>query len=94
MDTQRMLDKCVKQQWKVDDLDWSVTPRELTREEEVAVVQYFTDMAGIERLAAALFAEQRRRADDDRSAVLGEMLDGISRRVRCSLNGLRNRFEQ
>jgi len=36
------------------------------------VVQYFTDMAGIERLAAALFEEQRRRADDSALAALFE----------------------
>lgn len=59
-----MLDKCVRQQWKVDDLDWTVKPREMTREEETAVVQYFTDMAAIERFAGALFREQRRIVED------------------------------
>jgi rubrerythrin len=38
----------------------------MSREEETAVVQYFTDMAGIERLAGALFAEQRKRVTDPR----------------------------
>jgi hypothetical protein len=32
--------------------------------DEMAVVQYFTDMVQIERLASALFREQRRRVDD------------------------------
>jgi len=65
MDPERMLDKCRKGQWKIDaDLDWSVPPRPMTREEEIAVVQYFTDMSGIERLAGALFDEQRKRVDD------------------------------
>lgn len=59
-----MLARCVRDQWKIRDLDWSVTPRQMSREQEMAVVQYFTDMAGIERLAGALFAEQRRRVDD------------------------------
>jgi len=36
----------------------------MSKEHEVAVVQYFTDMAGIERLAAALFEEQRRLVED------------------------------
>lgn len=59
-----MLDKCRKGQWKVDQLDWSVTPRAMERDEEITVVQYFTDMAAIERLAKALFEEQRRRTQD------------------------------
>ncbi len=59
-----MLEKCERGQWNVNDLDWSVTPKSMNREEEIAVVQYFTDMAGIERLAKALFEEQRRRATD------------------------------
>ena len=37
MDTQRMLEKCQKQQWKIDDLDWSVKPRPMGYDEEVAV---------------------------------------------------------
>ncbi len=59
-----MLKMCVRDQWKVDDLDWSVTPRPMPREDEIKVVQYFTDMAAIERLAKSLFEEQRRRTDD------------------------------
>lgn len=59
-----MLAKCVAEQWRIDDLDWSVSPRPLARDDEIAVVQYFTDMAAIERLAKALFEEQRRRATD------------------------------
>lgn len=64
LDLQRMLEKCRRDQWLVSDLDWSVAPRRLSRDDEIAVVQYFTDMAGIERLAGALFAEQRKRTND------------------------------
>lgn len=65
MDPERMLEKCRKGQWKIDvDLDWSVSPRPMTRDEEIGIVQYFTDMSGIERLAGALFEEQRKRVDD------------------------------
>lgn len=59
-----MLDKCVRDQWTADQLDWSRPPPQLARDKEEAVVQYFTDMAGIERLAGALFASQRRKAQD------------------------------
>jgi hypothetical protein len=55
---------CRKGQWKIDDLDWSTTARPMGRDEEIAIVQYFTDMAGIERLAGALFEEQRKRAEN------------------------------
>lgn len=59
-----MLEKCRRDQWSVDDLDWSRPPPALERDKEEAVVQYFTDMAGIERLAGALFATQEKKATD------------------------------
>lgn len=59
-----MREKCHRGQWKVGDLDWTGTPREMSEDDEIAIVQYFTDMAGIERLAGALFAEQKKRARD------------------------------
>lgn len=64
MDLQKMLEKCEREQWQVGDLDWSGRPRDMSEDDEVAIVQYFTDMAGIERLAAALFARQEQIADD------------------------------
>jgi hypothetical protein len=64
MDLERMLDKCVREQWSVSDLDWSAAPPAMSREKEIAVVQYFTDMAGIERLAGALFREERLKTKD------------------------------
>jgi hypothetical protein len=64
MDLTRMLEKCVRDQWSIDDLDWTVAPPALPREKEEAVVQYFIDMAGIELLAGALFDVQRRKTDD------------------------------
>jgi hypothetical protein len=64
MDLGRMLEKCVRDQWSVDDLDWTAKPPDLPREKEEAVVQYFIDMAGIERLAGALFEVQREKCDD------------------------------
>ena len=65
-----MLRKCHEGQWKVGDLDFSQPPRPMSPDDEMAVVQYFTDMAQIERLAGALFVEQQRRATD---AVLREI---------------------
>ncbi len=59
-----MLDRCRREQWREEDLDWSRPPRELGPDDERLVVQLFTNMAGIERLAGALFAEQSRRARD------------------------------
>lgn len=59
-----MLDKCRAGQWSLDDLDWSIAPRPLSRLEEERIVQYFINMAGIERFAKALFVEQRRRVED------------------------------
>lgn len=78
MNLARMLEKCQRDQWSIDDLDWSGSPRAMSPDDEVAVVQYFTDMAQIELLAGALFREQERRVDDPtlkaifRSFVLDE----------------------
>ena len=66
MDLDRMLHKCQTQQWSVEDLDWTLPPPALSRSSEMTVVQMFTDMGAIERLAGALFAEQARRATDPR----------------------------
>jgi len=59
-----MLDKCVRDQWSIDDLDWSVKPPSLPRDKEEAVVQAFLDMSGIELLAGALFEVQRTKTED------------------------------
>jgi hypothetical protein len=64
MDLTRMLEKCVRDQWSIDDLDWTVPPPALPRDKEEAVVQYFIDMAGIELLAGALFDVQRKKCSD------------------------------
>jgi hypothetical protein len=64
MDLERMLRMCTDNQWSVGDLDWSQAPRAMSEDDEASVVQYFTDMAQIERLAGALFVEQQRRVDD------------------------------
>ncbi|MEO7327896.1 MAG: hypothetical protein ABI193_04920 [Minicystis sp.] len=64
MNLERMLQKCRQDQWRVGDLDWGVPSRAMSREDEQIIVQLFTDMAGIERLAGALFVEQTRRVKD------------------------------
>jgi hypothetical protein len=66
VDLDRMLEMCRRDQWRVGDLDWSQKPRAMSRDDESAIVQYFTDMSAIERLASALFREQERRTDDPR----------------------------
>lgn len=65
MDLAKMLDKCRREQWRIEDLDWAGRPREMSPDDEIAIVQYFTDMAQIERLAGALFREQARKVDDE-----------------------------
>jgi hypothetical protein len=71
MDLDRMLHRCGRDQWQVGDLDWSRRPpADWPRDKEEAVVQCFTDMAAIERLAGALFAEQRRHATDPRLVAI------------------------
>jgi len=64
MDLGRMLEKCIRDQWSITDLDWSIPPPRMSRDKEEAVVQYFVDMAGIELLAGALFDVQRKNTTD------------------------------
>jgi hypothetical protein len=66
MDLDRMLENCRRDQWSVGDIDWTREPRAMSRDDEIAIVQLFTDMSGIERLAGALFREQERRVTDPR----------------------------
>jgi hypothetical protein len=66
VDLDRMLRMCRAGQWSPSDLDWSQTPRPMSEDDERAIVQLFTDMAVIERLAGALFVEQEKRVTDPR----------------------------
>lgn len=66
MDLDKMLARCRREQWNLDDVRWDRPARAMSREMEMAIVQCFKDMAGIERLAAAIFTEQARRAHDPR----------------------------
>jgi hypothetical protein len=85
MDLRRMLDKCEAGQWRTEDLDWSRPPPPMSEDKERAVVQYFTDMAGIERLAAALFEEQQLRAEDPVLArILASFVVDEKRHARCA----------
>jgi hypothetical protein len=64
MDLGRMLEKCTRDQWSIDDLDWTLPPPAMPRDKEELVVQAFVDMAGIELLAGALFEVQRQKTTD------------------------------
>lgn len=65
-----MLTMCRRDQWSVDDLDWTLEPKKLSREHEIAVCQYFMDMSGIELLAGELFKVQRDLARDPTLAAI------------------------
>ena len=85
MDLDRMLDKCERGQWRTEDLDWTLPPPAMPPDKERAVVQYFTDMAALERLAAALFEEQRVRATDPVLAkIFGTFVADEQRHARCA----------
>jgi hypothetical protein len=63
MNLDKMLKRCEREQWAMDAVDWDAPVSPPSPEMEEAVVQCFTDMAAIERLAAALFEEQAKRAE-------------------------------
>lgn len=70
MNLERLLSKCRRDLWTVDSLDWSRPPRAMSRDEEIMIVQAFTDMAGIEEIAGGLFAVQRDRVQDPTLAAI------------------------
>lgn len=85
MDLDRMLEKCLAGQWRISELDWDREPPAMSRQKEEEVVQYFTDMAGIERIAAALFEEQAARATDPRlRAIFKTFVDDELRHARAA----------
>jgi hypothetical protein len=65
MDLQKMMTRCSREQWTLDAVNWDVPVQPTSPEMEELIVQSFTDMAAIERLAGALFEEQARRAETD-----------------------------
>ena len=60
----RMLERCERGQWSVDDFDWTAAPIPLSREQEIEVCSYYVNMSYIERLAGALFRSLSERLPD------------------------------
>ena len=88
-----MLDRCVREQWSLDDLHFSAPAVPLRPAMEMAIVQCFVDMAGIERLAAALFAEQARRTGDPVLRRIFETFVADERRHAEAARRLAQRFD-
>ena len=85
MDVDRMLAMCRRDQWELDDLDWDVRPRAFSRDDEIAICQYFTDMSGIELLAGKLFEVQRDQADDPRlKEIFSTFIEDEIRHSECA----------
>jgi hypothetical protein len=72
----RLLESARADRWAVTDLPWEAPVPALSAVDRATAVRYFVDMAGVERLAAGLFAEQARRAED---LVLREILETFVR---------------
>lgn len=70
LDLIRMLERCERGQWRVDDFDWSGRPIALAPEKERRVCQYFVNMSYIERIAGALFLSLARRLEDPTLAAI------------------------
>ncbi len=70
VDLEKMLERCERGQWRVDDFDWSQPPLRLDEARERAVCQYYVDMSYIERLAGALFLALSKRLDDPTLAAI------------------------
>ena len=64
VDLQKMLERCERGQWSVEDFDWTVRPIALEPEQERQLCAYYVNMSYIERLAGALFRSLAQRLDD------------------------------
>lgn len=65
LDPNKMLERCKKGQWSVEDFDWSETPKVvLDEEQETRICQLYMDMSYIERIAGALFLALSERMED------------------------------
>jgi hypothetical protein len=69
---EKMLERCRREQWSVDDFDWTARPLPLSPERERELCAYYVDMAYIERLAGALFLSLATRVDDPALAAIFE----------------------
>lgn len=73
LDLDKMLDRCNKGQWNVNDFDWSQKPKvKLSKEKEIRVCNYYMNMSYIERLAGALFLALSKRMTDPRLKAIYE----------------------
>jgi len=70
VDLEKMLERCERGQWSVDDFDWDGRPVPLAPETEMHVCAYFVNMSYIERLAGALFLSLARRQTDPQLAAI------------------------
>jgi hypothetical protein len=85
VDLDHFLEKCRQGQWRVEDLDLTGPPPEMSSDEEIRVVQYLTDMVVIERLAGALFVLQRTKVSDPRlKEILGTFVADEVRHARVA----------
>jgi hypothetical protein len=64
VDLDRMLERCERGQWTVDQFDWTGRPIPMDPGRERRVCQYYVDMSYIERLAGALFRSLSERLED------------------------------
>ena len=64
VDLEKMLERCERGQWRVDDFEWSRVPIPLPPEKERQVCAYYVNMSYIERLAGALFLKLADRLEE------------------------------
>ena len=69
---EKMLERCRREQWSVDDFDWTRPSSALSPERERAICAYYVNMSYIERLAGALFLALAKRVDDPTLAAIFE----------------------
>lgn len=65
LNTEKLLERCYKGQWKLEDFDFTQPPSvELDKEKEMRVCSYYMNMSYIERMAGALFLALSKKMTD------------------------------
>src|SRR5262245_27519794 len=77
---EKMLERCEREQWRVDEFDWTATPVPLSPSREREICAYYVNMSYIERLAVALFLALAKRVDDPTLAAIFESFHAVELR--------------
>ena len=77
LNPEKLLERCHKGQWRIEDFDWEQTPQvKMDKEKEIRVCTYYMNMSYIERMAGALFLALSKKMTDPTLKAIYESFHG------------------